>query len=100
MQTQITFRHTNGQHPNLKESAQKMADNLLKFHDGIISSHIEFNNETTKQVVINLHVEGGTLVAKEESDDFRKSLTAAGEKMKRQLKKFKAKHNDVRSVAV
>lgn len=92
MQTKVTFRHFKGQHPELHNAAIDAADNFEKFYDGIISTDVEFINEANKIVDIKVHVQGSTLVAKEESEDFHKSLNEASNKIERQIKKWKTKH--------
>jgi len=96
MQTKITFRHFRGQHPELHDIAIEMAENLEKYYDGIISANVDFVNETDKTVQFTVHVQGNTLVVKEKSDDFKKSLNLAEDKMIRQLRKYKTKHTSVK----
>ena len=91
MVTNVTFRHFNGQHPELREMAIDHANGFEKFFDNIISTNVEFINESEKTVYIKVHVQGNTLFAKEGSDDFKKSLGIASDKMVRQLKKWKTK---------
>lgn len=92
MKTQITFRHTNSSHPKLHEDAIQVAVGFGKYTDGIISTNVEFINEVHKTVEITLHLQGTTLVAKDDSDDFHKSLHSASEKIIRQIGKYKTKH--------
>lgn len=92
MKTQITFRHTHSSHPKLQEDAQAVATSFEKYSDEIISTYVEFINEAHKTVEITLHLHGTTIVAKEDSDDFHKSLHSASEKVIRQIIKHKTKH--------
>lgn len=91
MKTQVTFRHVNGTHPNLHDAAIQEAEQFKKYHDGIISTHVEFINESQKTVLFTVHLQGATLVGKDESDDFKKSLSAAADKIIRQIQKLKTK---------
>lgn len=92
MQTKVTFRHFKGQHPDLHDSAINLSAGFTKYHDGIISTNVEFINEAIKTVEFTVHLQGTTLVAKDSSDDFHKSLHDAGEKIVRQIQKYKTKH--------
>ncbi len=91
MKTNVTFRHFKGHHPVLRDLAMQAAEHFEKFHNSIISTDIEFINETDKIVEFTLFVQGKTLIVKESSDDFKKSLGKAEDKMVRQLKKYKEK---------
>jgi ribosomal subunit interface protein len=97
MKTQITFRHTNSPHPKLHEEAQLAAASFEKYTDGIISTNVEFINEAHKTVEITLHLQGATLVGKDDTDDFHKSLHSATEKVVRQIIKYKTKNLNQRT---
>ncbi len=97
MNTNVTFRHTKGNHPELNEIAVETAENFSKYNDTIISTDVEFINEANKIVQFKVNVKDNTIVAKHESDDFLKSLNGASEKVVRQLKKWKTKHTNGRS---
>lgn len=90
MKTNITFRHLKSQ-PELHDAAILAADNFNKFHDQIISTDVVFKNDNEKTVEFTVRVQGNTLVAKESSDDFNKSLNDASDKIIRQLRKWKTK---------
>lgn len=92
MKTQVTFRHVSGHHPNLQDDAKKILEGLSKYSDEITSANVEFLNETNKTVVITINLHGNTLVAKEESEDFHKSLNEAEGKIIRQIQKWKTKN--------
>ncbi len=100
MKTQVTFRHVNGHHPNLQELAMEEAGSFEKYYEGITSTHVEFSNETVKIVTFTVHINGNVFVSKDESDDFKKSLKAASEKMIRQLTKQKEKVTSHRPKAI
>lgn len=92
MTTSITFRHTKSQHPELQDAAKSAAENFTKYYDKIISTNVEFINDNDKIVQFTVQLNGSTLVAKEGSDDFHKSLHEASDKIIRQIKKWKTKH--------
>ncbi len=91
MHTNVTFRHFTGQHPDLHDSAIALAESFNKYHDGIMSTTVEFINENPKTVEITANVPGTTLVAKNTGEDFHKSLHEAGSKIVRQIQKYKTK---------
>jgi len=91
MQTQVTFRHFKGHHPELHSTAEELAENFKKYHDGIISTNVEFINDNEKIVNFVVHLQGVTLSSSNTSDDFHKSLNVASEKMISQIKKLKSK---------
>ncbi len=97
MKTQITFRHVKSHHPKLQDEANAIMENFQKYSDEITSANVEFLNESNKTVMITVHLNGNILVAKEESDDFHKSLYEASEKIIRQIKKVKTKHINSRT---
>ncbi len=97
MLTKITFRHFKGNHPDLHDTALEVAEGFTKYHDSIISTNVEFINEHQKTVEFTVHLQGSTLVAKESSEDFQKSLHEAGEKIVRQIKKYKTKNLSTRT---
>lgn len=97
MKTQVTFRHTNSSHPKLHDEAVAVASGFSKFYDGIISTNVEFINEVHKTCEITVHLQGNTLVAKEDSDDFHKSLHDASDKIIRQIMKHKTKQMSSRT---
>ncbi len=93
MQTRVTFRHMKSS-PELKELAQESSEKFEKFSDEITSGDFVFVNEgpTQKIVEFTVQVNGNTLVVKEDSDDFVKSLKDGADKMIRQIKKWKTKN--------
>lgn len=95
MQTQITFRHFKGQHPELQKLAEETANGFLKFEEKVISTNIEFikdkDIENDKKCEITVQIQGATLKAAETSDDLQKSLNAAADKIVRQIRKQKTK---------
>jgi putative sigma-54 modulation protein len=94
MKTQVTFRHTKSSE-ELQEVANEEAQRFSKFFDAITNTEIIFTDDNDKIVDISVRVNGTTLVAKESSDDFVKSLNEASDKIIRQLKKWKTKHSQI-----
>ena len=79
----------------LKDYIKDEINSLTKFNDGILSADVilSFQNshDSIKKAEITLHIPGQTLVAAEESDEFSKSVSAASNKLSRQLKTLKSK---------
>lgn len=79
----------------IKEHAIDQVNKLDKFFDGIVSADVILSFEGAEKNIkiaeINLHVHGTVLTAKEKSDDFRKSIDFATEKLSMQLEKYKTK---------
>lgn len=90
MQTQVTFRRLKAR-PDLHDAAVESANKFEKFYDGIISTNVEFMIDGDNIVEFTVNVHGNTLVAREKSNNFSRSLKDASEKMVRQLKKYKTK---------
>ena len=80
---------------SLKEFINDEVKTLMKFNDDIMSAEVilSFQNshESIKKAEITLHIPKQTLVATVDSDDFTKSVSAAVDKLSRQLKTFKSK---------
>jgi putative sigma-54 modulation protein len=80
---------------SLKDYINDEVKSLLKFNDDIISADVvlSFQNsrDSIKKAEITLHIPKQTLVATVDSDDFTKSISAAVDKLSRQLKTFKSK---------
>ncbi len=91
METNITFRHFNSQHPELKEMAQDSLKKMLRYNDRIISGSVVFANDTEKKVEIRLHLSGSDLVVSHVGEDFKKILHDTSDKMIRRVKKLKSK---------
>lgn len=91
MEKNVTFRHCNGQHPGLNDMALESLDKFQKYYDKIIKGEVIFNNEKVKQVEIKLQIKDASFFASDKSDEFKKSLASAANKMERQIKKHKSK---------
>lgn len=91
MRTIFTARHYKAPE-NLKKFAENEVQSLKKYYDGIIDCEIILDYEKQVQVAeIKISVNGQTLKAIEKSENIRKSITLATNKLERQLKKYKGK---------
>ncbi len=91
MNITITARHFKAPEP-LKDFARKEVARLKKYYDGIIEGEVILSWEKLTQIAeINLKVYGQKLAAKEKSEDIRKSITLAVDKLERQVEKYKEK---------
>ena len=92
MTTEVTFRHFNAKHPTLHDMALEAAEGFTQFNNSILSTHIEFINEPEeKKVQFTVNANGKVLVSQDSTDDFKKSLAGAEDKLIRQLRKLKTK---------
>ena len=96
MTTEVTFRHFDAKkHPTLHDMALESANKFTQYHSTILSTHVEFTNEPEEKVVeFRVNANGKVVVASDNTDDFKKSLAGAEDKMIRQLKKLKTKTNN------
>ncbi len=82
-------------HVTLKDYIENGIKSLKKYNDDIINADVilsyQNNHDSIKIAEIILQVPGQTMAAKEESDDFEKSINSAIEKISRQLIKLKTK---------
>jgi len=82
-------------HPDIKEHAVETVKKLDRYCDGIVTAEIILSYErvtkSVKMAEINIHVHGAVLTARGKSEDFIKSIDAAGEKQEMQLAKYKTK---------
>ena len=94
MNIKITVRKFKA-HQTLKDFIKDEVNSLQKFYDNIMSVEIILSyikpNKSVKNAEIIIQVPGQTLKAKEESNDFSKSVAVSVNKLKSQLKKFKSK---------
>lgn len=94
MEIKITARHFDAK-PGLREAAMEAAKKLERFHSNIISTEIilsyEKPQDSVKIAEFIVHVNDHTLVVKEHSNDFHKSIHDAADKIVRQLGKLKTK---------
>lgn len=93
MRTRFTARHYKAPE-RLKEFAEQEVQRVQKYYDSIIDCEIILDYEKQTQVAeIILSVNGQRLAAIEKSEDIRKSITLAVDKLERQVKKYKEKRN-------
>lgn len=82
-------------HHSLKEYINEEITSLRKFNDDILSADVILSYQNIKDSIkkadITVHIPGQTLNAAENSDDFKKAVSASVEKLTRQLKKIKSK---------
>lgn len=81
----------------LKDFISAEVKSLEKYNDRILSADVILSYQNTrasiKSAEIILQVPGQTLTATEHSDDYKKAVSAAIEKLSRQLTKLKSKKN-------
>jgi ribosomal subunit interface protein len=96
MEFKFTARHFDAK-PDLREAAADAAAKLQRFYANIVSTEVILSyekahaNDSIKVAEFIVHVQDHTLVAKEESGDYYKSLHDGAEKIVRQLTKLKTK---------
>lgn len=80
----------------LKDYIIEEVKSLEKFNDRIMSADVILSYQNTRDSIkiaeILVQVPGQILKATEQSDDYKKSVSAAVEKISRQLKKIKTKN--------
>ena len=79
----------------LKSYINDELSSLTRFYDDILRADVILSyrkpNNSVKSAEITLHVPGQTLVAADESDDFKKSVNSSVDKLETQLRKLKSK---------
>ncbi|MCA9740435.1 MAG: ribosome-associated translation inhibitor RaiA [Deferribacteres bacterium] len=96
MRTSFTARHFKAP-AKLKAFAEEEVQRLSKYHDGILECEIvldfvkQLHKQQTQIAEINISLQGQKLSATEKSEDLRKSITLAVDKLEKQLKKHKTK---------
>ena len=82
-------------HDTLKDFINGEISSLEKYNDDIMNADVKLsyrNNKVDVKIAeIILTIPGQTFSAQEETDDFKKSVSAVVEKLIRQLKKHKTK---------
>jgi putative sigma-54 modulation protein len=98
MEIKFTARHFDAK-PSLREASMQAAKKLQRYYSNIISTEIilsfEKMRDSVKTAEFIVRVQDHTLVVKEQSDDFHKSVHDGAEKMVRQLNKLKTKLSPV-----
>ncbi|HHL73041.1 MAG TPA: ribosome-associated translation inhibitor RaiA [Bacteroidetes bacterium] len=93
MRITFTARHYKAPE-DLKAFAIEEVQRLTKYYDGILECEIILDYEKQTQIAeIILSVNGSRLTARERSEQIRKSIRLATDKIERQLKKYKKKFN-------
>lgn len=94
MNIQITARKFKA-HDTLKEFIKDELNSLKRFNDDIISADVKLSFQNTQNSIkiaeVLLSIPGQILTAKEETDDFKKSVAGAVEKLRNQLSTIKSK---------
>lgn len=75
---------------DLKDYTEKEVYRLKKYYDGIIFGEVILSWEKNSRIAdINILVFGTKLTAHERSEDMKKSVSIAVDKLERQIKKYK-----------
>ncbi|MCL6495986.1 MAG: ribosome-associated translation inhibitor RaiA [Ignavibacterium sp.] len=94
MNIQITARKFKA-HETLKEFIKDELTSLQRFNDDIINADVKLSFQNTQNSIkiaeIILSIPRQKLTAKEESDEFKKSVAGAVEKLRNQLSTIKSK---------
>jgi putative sigma-54 modulation protein len=94
MRINITARHFKLSE-EMKQYVEKEAYRLKKYYDPIIDLDIILSWEKKHRLAeINMGVYGTTLTAHERSEDMRKSIDRAVDKLERQVKKYKDRRRE------
>jgi putative sigma-54 modulation protein len=95
MNISITARRFKA-HETLKDFIRDEVSSLNKFTEDILNAEVILSYQNAKDSIktaeINLNIPGHTIIAREDSDDFKKSVSAATEKVTRQLRKIKSRN--------
>ena len=82
-------------HATLKAHASDAVARLPRYYDGIVRGDVVLGFERTSNSVkwaeVTIHVHGNVLTAREQSEEFEKSIDLAIQKMERQLTKYKSR---------
>ena len=80
---------------SLKSFITDEVKTLIKYNDDIMHADVILSYQNSKDSIkiaeITLHVPGQVFVARDESDDFEKSVSSSVEKLRRQLETLKSK---------
>ncbi len=82
---------------SLKSFITGEVNTLLKYNDDILDAVVVLSFQNAKDSIkvaeITIHIPGQSLIAKDFSDDFEKSVSSSVEKLIRQLKTIKSKRS-------
>ena len=94
MNIKITARKFKA-HDTLKEFIKEQISSLEKYYDNIMNAEVVLSyinqNNSIKNAEIIIQIPGQTMKAKNESEDFNKSVALSVTKLKTQLKKHRSK---------
>jgi len=91
MRTNISSIHFKAS-DSLKSFTEKEVQRLEKLSEDILSCDVEFSYTKTNKVAhLRVNAGGAVLNASETTDDFKKSIALAVDKIEQQLKKHKGK---------
>lgn len=94
MQKIVTARHFDLT-PELREKAEAELDGLTRYFDNIISAEFIFDAERHRRLAeLKVKVYSQTISGTAETDDIYTAISAAVDKVKGQLKKYKSKLRD------
>jgi putative sigma-54 modulation protein len=86
---------------SLKDYAQQNISRITKILHGIIDAQVSFNvnkNQSVQSnqiVEVTLHLSGGVIRAEEAKDNMYAAIDLVTDKLERQLRRFKGKHNHI-----
>ncbi|MFA4922988.1 MAG: ribosome-associated translation inhibitor RaiA [Ignavibacteriaceae bacterium] len=87
-------------HETLKDFINAEVSKIDKFYDNILDVDVilsyQPNKDSTKTAEIIVKVPGQLITATEQSEDYKKSIVIAVEKIHRQLEKIKTKKNNLK----
>lgn len=94
MNIQITARKFKA-HDTLKEFIKDEITSLKRFNDDILGADVilsyQNNTNSIKKVEIVLNIPGQTLIATDQTEDFKTATTSTVEKLRKQLSTKKSK---------
>ncbi len=94
MQRKVTARHFDLT-PEIKAKAEEEIDGLTRFFDRIVSAEFVLDAERHRRSAeLHVKVHAHTLSGSAETDDIITAISAAADKVKARLKKFKGKLKD------
>ncbi|RKY82705.1 ribosome-associated translation inhibitor RaiA [candidate division KSB1 bacterium] len=96
MQINITARKFT-LNDDIRDYVEKEVSSLSKFYEGVIEADVVLGWEKRMRFVeVTLNANGTVFIGKDSSENMKKSIDRAVEKLERQLKKFKEKKKNKR----
>jgi putative sigma-54 modulation protein len=94
MDYEITVRH-HELPENIKDYAKEEMEVLEKYHDRIVNARMVLDRQKEGEIAeLTLHITGKNFIAKEATDNVKKSIDLVVKKASRQLKRYVEKRND------